>query len=72
MAIENKEEFLSQVISRVINNAPVSEVLRVYSLSVKAAIADLSEEDLIESVLKAGYTDLLEEFVNPEDFIREE
>lgn len=62
MTIENKAQFVSEVISRVINNAPVSEVLRVYSLSVQAAIEELSDEDLLESVLKAGYTDLLEKY----------
>ena len=69
MAIENKAEFVSEVVSRVINNAPISEILRVYSLFVQEGISELSDEDLLEAVLKAGYTDLLEKYSVEDDLV---
>ncbi len=72
MTIENKTEFVNEVISRVLSNAPVSEVMRVYSLSVQAAIEELDDEEFLQAVLNAGFTDLIEKYVEPEDFFEEE
>jgi hypothetical protein len=67
MTIKDKPEFVNEVISRVINNAPISEVLRVYSLSVKAAIDELDDDGFFQSVLNAGYTDLIEKYADLDD-----
>lgn len=66
---EARKELTNEVVSRVLNNAPVSEVLRVYSLSVQSALEGLSEGDLFESLLKAGFTDLVEKYGNLEELI---
>lgn len=69
MTIENRTEIVNEVVSRVINNAPVAEVLRVYSQAVQAAVDELSDEDFLESILKAGYTDLIEKYSLAEDLV---
>lgn len=38
------------------------ELIRVYSEAVQAAVAQLSDEDVIRSIAAAGYTDILEAF----------
>ncbi len=38
------------------------ELIRVYSEAVQAAIANLSDDDVIRSIASAGYTDILEAF----------
>ena len=38
------------------------ELIRVYSEAVQAAIANLSDDDVIRSIAAAGYTDILEAF----------
>ena len=38
------------------------ELIRVYSEAVGAAIANLSDDDVIRSIAAAGYTDILEAF----------
>jgi hypothetical protein len=40
----------------------VRELIRVYSEAVQAAIANLSDDDVIRSIASAGYTDILEAF----------
>jgi hypothetical protein len=40
----------------------VRELIRVYSEAVQAAIANLSDDDVIRSIDSAGYTDILEAF----------
>jgi hypothetical protein len=67
MTIKDKPEFVNEVISRVINNAPISEVIRVYSLSVKAAIDELDDDGFFQAVLNAGYTDLIEKYADLDD-----
>lgn len=62
MNIENKSELINEIISRVVNNAPVSELLRVYSESLRVHVESLSDEDLIKSLENAGYTDLIEQY----------
>lgn len=62
MAIENKETLVNTLVSRVIENAPLRELIRVYSEAVQAAIAQLSDDDVIRSIYAAGYTDIAEAF----------
>jgi len=40
----------------------VRELIRVYSEAVQAAIANLSDADVVRSIQAAGYTDILEAF----------
>lgn len=69
METKQREHLVNEVISRVINTAPINEVIRVYSLSVQKSLEVLSDQDLLEEVLKAGYTDILEKYSNLEEFI---
>jgi hypothetical protein len=62
MAIENREVVVNTLTSRVIENAPLRELIRVYSEAVQAAVGQLSDDDLIRSIAQAGYTDILEAF----------
>jgi hypothetical protein len=61
-SIENRQEVTNVLVSRVIENAPLRELIRVYSEAVNAAVAQLSDADLVRSVVAAGYTDILEAF----------
>ena len=38
------------------------ELIRVYSEAVSAAVANLSDADVVRSIAAAGYTDILEAF----------
>jgi hypothetical protein len=58
----NREEVVNALTSRVIENAPLRELIRVYSEAVQSAIANLSDDDVIRSIAQAGYVDLLEAF----------
>ena len=60
--LENRQEVSNVLLERVISNAPVRELLRVYSEAVTAALQGLSDADLVRSVVAAGYTDILEAF----------
>ena len=62
MAIENRETVVNTLTSRVIENAPLRELIRVYSEAVQAAIGQLSDDDVVRSIAAAGYTDILEAF----------
>ena len=62
MTISNKDDLINDTVSRVVNNAPVSELLRVYAESLKVHIGGLSDEQLMESLQNAGYTDLIEQY----------
>ena len=62
MALENRTEVVNVLTSRVIENAPLRELIRVYSEAVQAAVANLSDDDVIRSIAAAGYTDILEAF----------
>jgi hypothetical protein len=59
---DNRETIVNALTSRVIENAPLRELIRVYSEAVQAAIANLSDDDVIRSIAGAGYTDILEAF----------
>ena len=61
-AIENREEIVRVLTERVISNAPIRELLRVYQEAVSAAIANLSDADVVRSISQAGYQDILEAF----------
>ena len=58
----NRTEVVNVLTSRVIENAPLRELIRVYSEAVQAAIGQLSDDDVIRSISQAGYTDILEAF----------
>jgi hypothetical protein len=58
----NRTEIVNVLTSRVIENAPLREIIRVYSEAVQAAIGNLSDDDVIRSIGAAGYTDILEAF----------
>jgi hypothetical protein len=60
--MENREQVVNTLTSRVIENAPLRELIRVYSEAVGAAIAQLSDDDVIRSINAAGYQDILEAF----------
>ena len=60
--IENRQEVVNVLTSRVIENAPLRELIRVYSEAVGAAIDNLSDADVVRSISAAGYTDILEAF----------
>jgi hypothetical protein len=60
--VENREEISTVLLERVVSNAPIRELLRVYSEACQAAIAGLSDADLVRSIIQAGYTDILEAF----------
>jgi len=61
-SIENRTDVVNALTSRVIENAPLREIIRVYSEAVQAAIGNLTDADVVRSVAAAGYTDLLEAF----------
>jgi hypothetical protein len=58
----NRTDVVNVLTSRVIENAPLRELIRVYSEAVQAAVAQLSDDDVIRSIAAAGYTDILESF----------
>lgn len=60
--IENRQELVNVLTSRVIENAPLRELIRVYSEAVQAAIGNLSDADVVRSIAQAGYTDIIENF----------
>lgn len=60
--IENRQEVVNVLTSRVIENAPLRELIRVYSEAVGAAIGNLSDADVVRSIAGAGYADILEAF----------
>jgi hypothetical protein len=60
--IENREQVVNTLVSRVIENAPLRELIRVYSEAVQAAVGQLSDADVARSIQAAGYTDILEAF----------
>jgi hypothetical protein len=60
--IENRETVVNTLVSRVIENAPLRELIRVYSEAVQAAVANLSDADVVRSIAAAGYSDIIEAF----------
>jgi len=62
MTIENRTDVVNALISRVCENAPLKELIRVYSEAVQAAVSQMSDDDLIGAIAQAGYPDILEAF----------
>ena len=60
--LSNRETVVNTLVSRVIENAPLREIIRVYSEAVQAAVANLSDADVARSIQAAGYQDILEAF----------
>jgi len=60
--LSNRETVVNTLTSRVIENAPLRELIRVYSEAVQAAIGQLSDADVVRSIVAAGYTDIIEAF----------
>ena len=60
--LENREQVVNVLTERVISNAPIRELLRVYGEAVSAAIANLNDADVVRSVIAAGYGDIIEAF----------
>jgi len=60
--LENREQVVNVLTERVISNAPIRELLRVYSEAVGAAIANLNDADVVRSIQAAGYGDIIEAF----------
>jgi len=61
-SLENREQVTNTLVSRVIENAPLRELIRVYSEAVQSAISNLSDADVVRSIAAAGYTDIIEAF----------
>lgn len=62
MAIENREDVVNVLISRVTENAPLRELIRVYSEAVQAAVSQMDDDGLLRAIVQAGYPDILEAF----------
>jgi hypothetical protein len=62
MQINDRNALVSETITRVLNHAPVSEVLRVYSLAIQHELEKLSDEELTAAIQNAGYLDLVEKY----------
>jgi len=60
--LENRQDVVNTLTSRVIENAPLRELIRVYSEAVQSAIGQLSDADVARSIASAGYSDILEAF----------
>ena len=60
--LENRQDVVNTLTSRVIENAPLRELIRVYSEAVQAAIGQLSDADVARSIQAAGYADIIENF----------
>jgi hypothetical protein len=60
--LENRQDIVNVLTSRVIENAPLRELIRVYSEAVQTAIGQLSDADVVRSIAAAGYADILESF----------
>ena len=60
--IENREEVVATLQNRVVENAPLKEIARVYAEAVSSAIASLSDADVVRSIVQANYGDLIEYF----------
>lgn len=65
MTPELREVFINALISRVVENAPLRELIRVYSEAVSAAVKPLEDDALLLSAMNAGYADMLDHFNIP-------
>jgi hypothetical protein len=60
--LENRAEVTAVLQERVLSNAPLREITRVYNEALTAAIEQLSDADLARSIFAAGYADIAEAF----------
>lgn len=63
MKIKDRENLIKEIASMIVSNTPVREVLRVYSQALDHELNSLSDEDLIEQLKQAGYTEFVNQFV---------
>jgi len=61
-SIENRNELIDILVSRIAENAPVKELIRVYCEAWTANLKELDDGDLIQGILNAGYLDIMERF----------
>jgi hypothetical protein len=59
---EKRGQIVNSLVSRVTENAPLRELVRVYNEAVQAAVAQLDDDNLLRTVVTAGYPDILEAF----------
>jgi hypothetical protein len=64
--VNNREELFPILVSRVVENAPVKELLRVYGEAVTAAIQNLDDDQLVQAMENAGFSDLIAAFTDIE------
>jgi len=62
MTMTNREDVTNVLVSRVTENAPLRELIRVYSEAVQAAVGQMDDDGLIRAIVQAGYPDILEAF----------
>lgn len=62
MEIENRTELMSEAISLIINSAPISEVLRVYSLALQNELNNMDDVTLASALVNAGYSTLADKY----------
>ena len=62
MAIENRDDVVNVLVSRVCENAPLRELISVYSEAVQAAVSQMDDDGLLRAIVQAGYPDILESF----------
>ena len=61
-SIENRNELINILVSRVAENAPIKEHIRVYCEALTANLKELDDGELIQGILNAGYLDIMERF----------
>jgi hypothetical protein len=62
MAIENRDQLINTLVSRIAENVPIKEIIRVYCEALTTSIKEMDDGDLIQNILNAGYLDVMEEF----------
>lgn len=66
MTTEERGNLIGDTVTRVINSAPVSEILRVYSLALQNELDKLSDNEIRDALLNAGYIDIVEKYFDSE------
>lgn len=62
MTPEIREIFIPRLIERMLQDTPLSEFVRVYAESVKDALSQVDDDQLLFSTANSNYADLLAEF----------
>jgi hypothetical protein len=60
--LDNREEVIRVLQERVLSNAPLREIIRVYNEALSAALEQLGDADVVRSIFAAGYADIAEAF----------